>query len=155
MPYDLTLPIHNKLRLKLVHITNYHCIRPVHKACYLRAARKLINQQYHLPYIVKLSVSEPRMIPLSVTLLKSYLIPVTEMILVLTDTNILLSLADINAIPVINSLPSSRPYITGLLSLNITFKEVSTRFPSTEQVIFLCVKMGRYKGPGGSIVTIE
>ena len=75
------------------------------------------------------------------------------MIFVLTDTNILLSLADVIAIPVTNSLLSSRLYITGLLSLNTTLNEVSERFPSTEQVIFLCVKMGRYKGPGGSIIT--
>ena len=95
------------------------------------------------------------MTPHSVTLLNSYLIPVIEMIFVLTDTNILFSLADSNAIPVTNYFPSSRPYLTGFLSWKFTFKEVSSRFPSTEQVIFLCVKMGRYKGPGGSIVTTE
>ena len=95
------------------------------------------------------------MIPLSVILLNSHLIAVTEMIFVLTDTNILLSLADVIAIPVTNSLPSSRPYLTGLVSVNITYNEESERFSSTEQVIFLCVKIGRYKGPGGSIVTTE
>ena len=95
------------------------------------------------------------MTPLSVILLNSHLIAVTEMIFVLTDTNIILSLADVIAIPVTNSLPSSRPYLTGLLSVNITYNEESEIFSSTEQVIFLCVKMGRYKGPGGSIVTTE
>ena len=39
--------------------------------------------------------------------------------------------------------------------MNITYNEESERFSSTEQVIFLCVKMGRYNGPGGSIVTTE
>ena len=92
------------------------------------------------------------MTPLTVLILPSHLIPVTEVSFVLTDINNLVKLADIIIIPVTNSLPSTRSYSTGFLSLNNTDTEVSCPL---EQVIFLCVDMGIYNGPGGCIVTIE
>ena len=91
------------------------------------------------------------MVPLVVTILPSHLNPVTEVSLVLTDINNVGN-TDVITIPVANSVPNTRPYSTGFLLLNNTNNDVSC---PPEQVTFLCVEMGRYNGPVGSIVTME
>ena len=109
---------------------------------------------HYPPYIVKSSVSASGVDELPVRRLPSHLIPVTEVSFILIDIKNLVKSAEITTIPATTSVPGSVVYVIESLLLNVTSNSLSVP-PSTEQVIFLCVEMGRYKGPGGSTVTME
>jgi len=79
---------------------------------------------------------------------------VMDVSFVLSDINILDNsfLVDITTIPGAIMFPVLARISTECPELNS--KDTVVRvLPSIEQVIFLCARTGRYKGPGGSIIT--